>query len=160
MAIKFEFTFTAVRKMPAEDGIQLGALGLLDMSGNLLTIADISNPGGRNPYNQFAGNLILYQSQGFTTADELIAGFEATSTTKWYDDHFAPDITSTLEIILDAPAIVGAYTFMTAFDVPRRDPVSWTLSAVMSDDFRSVGSSGDSGAGAVERVESGALHRI
>ena len=53
----YRFRFSQVRTGPY-DGIQLGAIGLLDTSGELLTVEAIENPGGDSPHTQQAQRLL------------------------------------------------------------------------------------------------------
>ena len=60
------FRFTNVRTGPF-DGIQLGAIALIDVNGRLLTIDTIANPGGDSPRMQQAQRLIDYQTAQHAT---------------------------------------------------------------------------------------------
>ena len=113
------------------------AVALLDLAGNLIPIQSVTNPGGDTPNaNQGPDKLIQYQTLGFTTSDTLADGFSASanSRSKWYDGNFvSEESTSVVRLSLASPASVGAYWLMTAFDVPRRDPVSWVFRGVRAD---------------------------
>lgn len=128
----YEFRFSAVRSPHRQDGLQLGALVVLDFNGNLLHIRDISNPGGHSPHVQQVGNLIRYQSLGYDTMADLTAHAYAAQY-KWYDDNFDTASSSVVRFHLVEAQSVGGYIFVTANDVARRDPVSWTLHAIMND---------------------------
>ena len=52
---------------------------------------------------------------------------------KWFDENFPSLGRSTLDITLHEPAELGLYMFVTAIDVARRDPTSWTLSELSPD---------------------------
>jgi len=56
------------------------------------------------------------------------------STGKWYDGNFVMNGHQSLLIItLPHPVEIAAYYLLTANDPQRRDPISWTLSALQDD---------------------------
>ena len=61
------------------------------------------------------------------TADRAIDGDTTSAASKWVDLNFGLHNRSTLLLYLHEPALVVAYELFTANDVPRRDPISWTL---------------------------------
>ena len=127
----YRFVFTSVRTGPY-DGVQLGAIALLGFEGDLLHIDTISNPGGLSPGAQGPERLIDYQSDaagGSLTHEVLLASNEG----KWYDGNFSVAGESQLLISLSTAEPVGGYRLLTASDVPRRDPASWRLEAVLPD---------------------------
>ena len=134
----YRFRFTEVRFGPY-DGIQLGGLALLDVYGRPLAIESIENPGGDSPMRQQADRLIDYQSRQHA-AGASVAQILATNTGKWFDDNFngssaavGPTTQSFLIVTLSSTDVVGGYRLLTAPDVRRRDPVSWTLEGVAPD---------------------------
>jgi hypothetical protein len=126
---KYRFVFNAVARMPAEDGVQLGALALFDWSGNLLHVQDIENPQGISGSATQVHNLIKYQTEGVDTLEQL-APWALTITTKWYDGAMSVRGKSQVTLTLSAPAAIGSYMMITAKDVARRDPQSFELFGV------------------------------
>ena len=54
--------------------------------------------------------------------------FDGSTSNKWIDSGFVPgSMNSTLVVTLARPALLTSYEFITAPDVPRRDPTAWTL---------------------------------
>lgn len=94
-------------------------------SGTLLTVSEVSNPGGDSPNNQPPADAI----------DADVAFCEPTCTTytlgsKWLDLNMqdsASGYNSTLELTLSDPTLVDAYDFITANDNSCRDPISWAM---------------------------------
>ena len=107
----YELQFTDV-KFPPYDGIQLSGLALFDYDHELLSIYDITNPGGSNPANQGPANLADYQP---STSGAVATALTA-SRTKWYDGTFGAAGSSTLRITLARPAAIGSYLLVTAND--------------------------------------------
>ena len=116
----YRFRFTAVRTGPY-DGVQLGAIALLDTSGALLPVEAVANPGGSSPRAQGPERLLGYQS---SPALSTVAATQSSNTGKWFDGNFDGNVSrgsseSVLELTLSAAATVGGYHLMTANDVPR-----------------------------------------
>ena len=115
---------------------------LFDNDYNSLLVQSVTNPGGSSPINQGPENLFLYQTLGYNppmgaSIDDIKNSVNAamyrlsTNTSKWFDSNFAANgMSSRLRITLATPASIAAYTLVTANDVPRRDPVSWTLKII------------------------------
>ena len=107
----YRFTFSAIRFTdPVVDGIQLSQLSLYGPTGEALAVSSATNPGGVNHPNQRANNLV----------DGNVA-------TKWFDGGFNVTTNSVLLVTLASPSLLTTYELTTASDVPRRDPMSWTL---------------------------------
>lgn len=113
---EYEIVFTAVRSCC--DGIQLNAVTFTDYDGHPIAIQSITNPGGASPNNNQGPEQLL------TTPSNLF---------KWHDENFNASHSSTLRIVLASKASVASYSFVTGKDVTRRDPISWTLRAVLTD---------------------------
>lgn len=132
--MEYEFIFTEVRSRHddgSHDGIQLSAIALFDQNGDLALVESVANPEGDNPPNQQPENLVKYQRLGYTSSDNVYAGFGAVASSKWHDDNFdVLEQRSTLRIVLRKPAHIQSYLFVTANDVPRRDPISWKFRAI------------------------------
>ena len=104
----------------------------------MLPIARISNPGGvLSNANQGPEKLLVYQDLGYVRSN-LSEGLAATSSNKWYDGNFSASGRSVLHLALVAPSVVSAYWLQTAFDVHRRDPVSWSFRALHVDGSTSI----------------------
>ena len=125
--------FTEVRQ-PSGIGtfdLQLGGLAFYGIDGSLLPIASITNPGGqRDSENEGPESLIAYQTSASMESAPNVS--LASNSKKWYDGNFtANGFSSVLRISLASSSAVGGYLFLTAGMPPRRDPVSWTFSAVL-----------------------------
>ena len=114
---EYFFNFTAVRALPY-DAIQLSSVVLVGRDAKLLSIVAASNPGGQSPADQGPNNLLLYQPE---------------SVVKWMDGQFGSIHSSLLQLRLASPDHVGAYWLLTAGDLPRRDPLSWSFGAILPD---------------------------
>ena len=133
----YEFEFTAKRYPPvgSTDGIQLQALVLVDYNGDMLLVTDVTNPGGSSHPNEQPTNLVRYQAEGYTTMAQLDAGLAATANYKFHDANFDSNGKSIIRVTLPTSVAVAGYFFVTADDVPRRDPTAWV--------FRSIDSTGN-----------------
>ena len=124
----YQFVFTETRLPPTafngDPGIQLGSLRLIDHVGNLIPICTITNPGGR-------------QDNAITQTPMNLLNKDGGRGTKWYDGNFATNGRSTIIVELcswyTGPGPNG-YMFYTAFDVSRRDPISWQFGRVRTYD--------------------------
>ena len=131
----YRFRFTAVRSTP-HDGVQLGGLGLMDQDGTLLSVVEVLNPAGVSPASQQPEKLFAYQAsftEGTAAADAVMS-----NSGKWYDGSFGTAGESVLEITLASTEIIGSYLLRTTGNPARRDPVSWSVEAVMPDGTANV----------------------
>ena len=110
--IQVEFDFTLARGK-YEDGLQLSEVVLYGVDGQRLAVIDAANPGGTQRSLQNAGKAI-----------------DGNTDTKWYDYGFVANGYSKLLLTLASYGQLGAYEFTTANDVPKRDPIGWTVSIV------------------------------
>ena len=110
--IQVEFDFTLARGK-YEDGLQLSEVVLYGVDGQRLAVVDAANPGGTQRSLQNAGKAI-----------------DGNTDTKWYDYGFVANGYSKLLLTLASYGQLGAYEFTTANDVPKRDPIGWTVSIV------------------------------
>jgi hypothetical protein len=97
--------------------VQLSELELYGTDGRPLRVIDATNPG------RYRGNVDV-------DADKLVDG---STSTKWYDRRASDADGTTIQVRLDAPAVLGSYEFFTAPDRPDRDPVDWRVEMVTSD---------------------------
>ena len=124
----YVFRFTRAKFEPY-DGIQLGGIALRSTAGDLLPIVSITNPGGTTPASQQPTKLIEYQSSiaPGARAEDVVTN----NTGKWYDGSYGTAGVATLQITLASAEPLGSYLLATAPDVLRRDPVSWSVEAVL-----------------------------
>lgn len=152
----YEFEFLALRNMPPTDGIALGAIAMFGFGRcavlsaavcqqvensaadpALLTITSVTNPGGASVAGQGPNALIQYQPLGYTSTVKLLAAtLDNTQTlhSKWIDTAFQTK--STVRITLAQPTQLASYILVTSSDVPRRDPISWDLYSIDSNNNR------------------------
>ena len=152
----YEFEFLALRTMPPTDGIALGAIAMFGFGRcavlsaavcqqvensaadpALLTITSVTNPGGASMAGQGPNSLIQYQPLGYTSTVKLLAAtLDNTQTlhSKWIDTAFQTK--STVRITLAQPTQLASYILVTSSDVPRRDPISWDLYSIDSNNNR------------------------
>ena len=155
-SLGYRFNFTATRRPGAM--VQLQEIRLYDADGLLdLGDATAANPGGNSPNAHRPANIIdadvsqclcLYAATGWQEgyADDLIFCLECVNKTKgkkWLDFNTQdPCVESdcntedspyyaVVDISLSTPIDVTAYEFITANDNSKRDPVSWTVSALL-----------------------------
>lgn len=116
------------------DGVQLSAIAMFDFEGRILTIQSIVNPDGANPHMQQAERLFDYQplAEPLERGPKAEAVIQARNHTKWFDSRIATAGHSSLIITLSSVARVRWYWFLTAWDVPKRDPSLWHLEGLPS----------------------------
>ena len=115
MATVWEFVFTDVRSHVGINGVQLAEVYLKDASGNNLTVATASNPGGDQSLNRAQ------------SAEKAVDGI---LTNRWLDRSILKaDGTccgdATLQLTLAQAAAVSSYQFVAAKSTEKRDPISW-----------------------------------
>merc|ERR1740130_2080015 len=107
------------------EGIQLSGIQLFDAAGELIPIANATNPLGINP-NQFQH------------APRLI---DKNPSSKWFDQRISTiPYESKIVLGLASVAEVVTYDLIAANDVPKRDPVSWDFGILRGDDFEVLSS--------------------
>ena len=114
----YQFQFTGVRDA-SSTSLSLGEVMLFDANGDQLTIASALNPHG-------------VPGSPFEVPASVIDGDYAT---KWVDTNFSEH--AKLELILDHPAHVVRYDFVTSFGAglqhQRRDPTGWLFGILQED---------------------------
>merc|ERR1719478_1023912 len=118
----YKFEFTAVRG-PQADAVQLSEIRVYGAGGVPLEVMGSS---ASNPGRDYANS---NQAQ---TADLL---FDNDTSTKWSDANMADDDDFAPSVIRFPLAIaqgIESYELVTANDNKKRDPVSWTLSMMVS----------------------------
>ena len=117
LSSRYMFVFTEAHCAGSE--VQLQEVQLFS-EGTLLSIGDVSNPGGKG------GTPAAVIDSDVAQCTPTCLAYSAGS--KWIDANMAnPGYSSILELTLSAPALVDAYEFVTADADPCTDPVSWSL---------------------------------
>ena len=107
------------------EGVQLSGIQLFDAAGELIPIANATNPLGINP-NQFQ------------LAPRLIDEWPQS---KWFDQRISViPYESKVVLGLASVAEVVTYDLIAANDVPMRDPVSWDFGILRGDEFEVLSS--------------------
>ena len=103
-------------------GIQLSGIKLYDDAGEEIEVASVENVGG--DHGKHANDDVAYPPS------HLIDGDPGT---KWYMTNFNEGMPASIVLRLKEPAHVARYEFITAPDVHKRDPVSWTFKKLSAD---------------------------
>ena len=120
----YEFVVTLVVARNGDvTGIQLSGIKLYDDAGEEIEVASVENVGGDHGEP-------LSDGKPRYPPSHLIDGDPGT---KWYMTNFNEGSPASIVLRLKAPAHVARYEFITAPDVQRRDPVSWTFKKLSAD---------------------------
>eukprot|EP01052_Picozoa_sp_SAG31_P014901 SAG31_NODE_942_length_10853_cov_24.620420_1_plen_1141_part_10 len=111
---------TGLRNWGVANSVQLAEMDFYSVSGTMLEVASVENPGGNNPGNGRPANVI----NGAHALHECLEEGNDCSNLKWLDFNRGDIVVTFAE-----PTVVGSYNWMTANNAPARDPTKWTLEA-------------------------------